>query len=348
MGDVVLKPVRDLPEAAFVAEVSARLPMVATPVPTVDGGWVHDGWAATRWVDARPDLTRWDDVLGVGDELHAALAALAPAWPAELAARDSPWAVADRAAWREAAIPAAVQGLALDVADQALEAIPVLDERPAQVIHGDLAGNVLFPEARSPVVIDLSPYRRPVAFATAITVLDQVCWQGAPATRASRVGAADLARAVVYRVVAAALHSSAAGEAEATRAPSGARGLGAAEVGEREGAVVAEGEPGVVGDLPEVPVGIGERPGVAAVERLGGCAGDRRARRLRGGDDGVDLGAACGRSAPRRRRRSHSRRGSGTPASAASFVRLHSTSAMPPAWKNTVSSTSWPRHPSAS
>ena len=39
---------------------------------------------------------------------------------------------------------------------------------------------------------------------------------------------------------------------------------------------------------------------------------------------------------------------SGTPASAATLARLHSTNASPPAWKKTVSSTSWPCHPSCS
>jgi hypothetical protein len=37
-----------------------------------------------------------------------------------------------------------------------------------------------------------------------------------------------------------------------------------------------------------------------------------------------------------------------TPESAASFSRAQSTTTAPPDWKNTVSSISWPRQPSAS
>src|ERR1700750_1173641 len=58
---------------------------------------------------------------------------------------------------------------------------------------------------------------------------------------------------------------------------------------EDERAVVLEGEARVVGDLPHVAVEVGEVPGVAAVEGLGGGFGDRRAGRLGGGEDRVDL-----------------------------------------------------------
>ena len=68
------------------------------------------------------------------------------------------------------------------------------------------------------MVIDLSPYRRPVEFSTAIAVLDQICWQGAPADRTRLVDRDDLGRAVVFRVVAGALQSDAASNAALERA----------------------------------------------------------------------------------------------------------------------------------
>lgn len=216
VGDVVLKLVGDPVEAEFIAAVSAQLPSIASPVRADDAGWTHDGWAATRWVDAQPDPARWDEVLHAGDELHAALAALDRPWPPALDARTSPWAIADRVAWGEGALPD-LAGIAERVSRRALAAATGGLE-PRQVIHGDLAGNVLFPIHGPPVVIDLSPYRRPVSYATAVTVLDQVCWHGAPAERTGVVAPTQLARAIVFRVVAAALQSPAAGAAEAVRA----------------------------------------------------------------------------------------------------------------------------------
>src|ERR1700761_200368 len=45
---------------------------------------------------------------------------------------------------------------------------------------------------------------------------------------------------------------------------------------QNEGAVFAQREARVVGDLPEVAIEVGEVPGVATVEGLGGGLGDRR------------------------------------------------------------------------
>lgn len=50
---------------------------------------------------------------------------------------------------------------------------------PAQLIHGDLTGNVLFLDGNTPAVIDLSLYWRPVAYAAGIVVADALVWEGA-------------------------------------------------------------------------------------------------------------------------------------------------------------------------
>jgi hypothetical protein len=47
------------------------------------------------------------------------------------------------------------------------------------LIHGDVTGNVLFDDHLPPLVIDLSPYWRPPAFASAIVVADAVAFEGA-------------------------------------------------------------------------------------------------------------------------------------------------------------------------
>jgi uncharacterized protein (TIGR02569 family) len=211
----VLKQSHDASEAAFVAALSGELPMVAAPV-AADGAWVLDGWTATAWVDGRPEPSRWDDVLEAGAHLHGALAALDATWPPALDERTTPWAIADRVAWGEQPLPDAVVGLAADVSQRARASMAPTDA-PTQVVHGDLAGNVLFPASGPPVVIDLAPYRRPVGFATAVAVFDQIAWHDAPLDRGHLVDHSDLARAVVFRVVAAALQSAASGEEEAHR-----------------------------------------------------------------------------------------------------------------------------------
>lgn len=213
---MVLKRAGDLAEADFVTALCSRLPMMAASLAAADGAWVCSGWTATAWVDGEPDPTRWDDVLKIGAELHGALAGLDPSWPEDLDGRTTPWAVADRVAWGEQPIPEAITGLAAEVAERALASAESGGAR-TQVVHGDLAANVLFPDSGPPVVIDLSPYRRPVGYATAVVVVDQVAWYGAPPARATLVDRSDLSRAIAFRVVAAALQSSSAGVEEARR-----------------------------------------------------------------------------------------------------------------------------------
>jgi hypothetical protein len=74
------------------------------------------------------------------------------------------------------------------------------------VIHGDLTGNVLFAPGVAPAIIDLAPYWRPPAFASAIVVADALVWEGADATLLEAVAHVErfeqyLLRALVYRAV---------------------------------------------------------------------------------------------------------------------------------------------------
>lgn len=74
-------------------------------------------------------------------------------------------------------------------------------------LHGDLLGNVLFAEGRSPAVIDWAPYWRPPGFGAAIAVMDAACWHDYPRTSlADHHGIPHwrqlLLRALVFRITA--------------------------------------------------------------------------------------------------------------------------------------------------
>ena len=76
----------------------------------------------------------------------------------------------------------------------------------AQLVHGDLGGNVLFAEGEPAAVIDFSPYWRPAGLALAIAAVDALMWSGAdPAILDELTGQRELdqllARALVYRLV---------------------------------------------------------------------------------------------------------------------------------------------------
>jgi hypothetical protein len=51
--------------------------------------------------------------------------------------------------------------------------------RPAQLVHADLGGNVLFAPGLAPAIIDFSPYWRPPGYAEAVAAVDAFLWFGA-------------------------------------------------------------------------------------------------------------------------------------------------------------------------
>lgn len=214
-GDLVLSPGRDPEVLDLLGPALARLAAdldtrpgrdqrdlrVAMPVPARDGEWVVDGWAATRFEPGTRLLTELSATRAVGAVLHAELARVVGRRPlAREAARDR-WAAAERVAFGEAPVPDGAPQLVRALLDR-LEGDPL---GPEQLVHGDLAGNILLDPRGAPVVLDVSPYWRPAAWAEAVWVLDSVLWWGADPEEiralAEGPGADALARAAIFRIL---------------------------------------------------------------------------------------------------------------------------------------------------
>ncbi|MCH1883262.1 hypothetical protein [Agrococcus sp. ARC_14] len=139
---------------------------------------------------------RWADIAAAGRSLRHELERVTePAW---VQARVDPWAAADRIAWEEDGLPRG--------APRWLQALAGRRARPdgtRTLIHGDLTGNVLLEPCQPPAIIDLSPYFRPVEYATAILVVDAVCFEKASPHTARLVTDEDahqlLLRAILFR-----------------------------------------------------------------------------------------------------------------------------------------------------
>jgi uncharacterized protein (TIGR02569 family) len=198
-GDLVFKRTVDAERGRWLGESLAGLDhsetvRIAEPVPTLDGEFVVDNWCAWRWLDGAPRRDAWNEILETSSHLHRALAHLS--WSPRAEGLD-PWSVADRAAWGESplTVPAALDALVAQLE-------PV--DHPRQVIHADLANNVVFHPGLPPGVIDISPFFRPAAYADAIVVADAIAWSGAPDELAERFlerhGPQLLLRAILFRV----------------------------------------------------------------------------------------------------------------------------------------------------
>lgn len=143
-----------------------------------DNSLLVDGWIARDYLEGEHEPHRWGDILGVGDALHAALAAVTREEAALMVdGRTDPWGVADRIAWDEHPMPNDAP-LRPDPLPRLLAARRPVAAR-SQLVHGDLSGNVLFAEGRPPGIIDFSPYFRPPEWALAVIAADCVMWFGA-------------------------------------------------------------------------------------------------------------------------------------------------------------------------
>jgi uncharacterized protein (TIGR02569 family) len=213
-GDIVIKPAGSALVARWTADLFSRLSgpgfRVPRPVRSAAGDWVAVGWVAWQWLPGAPAdwsgvSPRWRQLAAVSRAFHAALAGIpAPRW---LGRDDSPWTVADQVAWAERD-PADILGLAGEPLHGQLRSLlsalrPV--DLPAQLVHGDFGGNVLFAGRGPSAVIDFSPLRRPAGLAIAVAAVDALLWSGAdPEILDSLADEPQLdqllARALVYRL----------------------------------------------------------------------------------------------------------------------------------------------------
>lgn len=204
-GGVVLKPLDRSPEeleweADLVTRTKGEGFRLPRPVRAVDGSLTVGGWYASEFLAGRHEPGRWPEIIDAGKAFHAAVRS--EQRPAFFEWRTDPWSIGDRVAWGE--LPLGDFGAAEQVARLSAACVP-LGAR-AQLVHGDLTGNVLFAKGLPPAIIDLSPYWRPAPFAAAVVVTDALVWEGADASLVSELGHTDdagqyLARALIYRIV---------------------------------------------------------------------------------------------------------------------------------------------------
>jgi uncharacterized protein (TIGR02569 family) len=140
-------------------------------------------------------------VVAAGERLHHVLTG--ESRPDFLDRRDDPWSVADRVAWGEVTLDDAD---AVPYLSRLLACAGTASHLHAQLVHGDLTGNVLLARGLPPAVVDLSPYWRPTGYASAVVVADALVWEGADDTLVETLGhvaelGKHLARALAFRLV---------------------------------------------------------------------------------------------------------------------------------------------------
>lgn len=214
----MLKPTYDKEEAAWSQQVLAQITCnasfnVARPVAAQNGSWVHAGWMASKWVPGKTGPAgHWPELLGAARAFHRALINVPR--PGFVDRPRHRWAVADRVVW---------DGLEIEWIrdlqwryDLIREGLTPGSLSNSQIIHGDLAGNVLFTDAGPPTVIDFSPYWRPSRFSEAVAIVDGLLWYDQATAIAAWIPRDEefsqlLRRALIFRLAALNLNARSTG-----------------------------------------------------------------------------------------------------------------------------------------
>jgi len=177
-GNLVLKRADDPEEVTWKSELLAALPeegfRLARPVRAGSGEWICEGWMASEAVEGDHDGSRLAELVEAGRAFHGVLDGVPR--PGFFDRLNHRWARAHRVAWGEASVQA-LRPVAPRLAELQSMLRPV--SSPCQVIHGDLAGNVLFAPDLAPAILDFSPWWAPVGYAEGILLTDALLWFGA-------------------------------------------------------------------------------------------------------------------------------------------------------------------------
>jgi hypothetical protein len=215
-GFRVPRPLRTVAANGAAGNGAAGDWIAADSAPAASTGASAETWVAWPWLPGEPAdwagrSPLWPRLIAASRAFHAALAGrAAPPW---LGTDGSQWTTGDQVAWGERDPGSVLAGAPEPLAGQLRALLAALRpvRQPAQLIHGDLGGNVLFADGEPPAVIDFSPYWRPAGLALAVAAVDALMWSGADHAILGELAIqaghdpADfgqlLARALVYRLV---------------------------------------------------------------------------------------------------------------------------------------------------
>lgn len=204
VNDVVLKPVEDAEHTEWLLSVIDSINpkgyRLSKPVRSNRGTFVSEGWVCTRFEPGKEAAGHVYEKLKAAQRFHNDLS--------RISIRDfypvnNPWAKAHQIAWQTDVWPEEViaDSAAGSMIEELLLKVKRKERYNLQLVHADLAGNILFDESLPPLIIDFSPTAAPVEYAEAILVCDCIAWQGSKVSDIELLPNDDLYNEMILRAV---------------------------------------------------------------------------------------------------------------------------------------------------
>ncbi|MCD7034811.1 hypothetical protein LRR81_11200 [Metabacillus sp. GX 13764] len=211
VNNAVLKPVENALHSELLFTIIHSINPVGyrlyRPIKSNKGTFVSEGWSCTAFEQGQEVNGYIKEKLYVSRLFHHDLAAIKFKGILE---SDNPWSMAHRIAWQINELPEEVHPEAREIINNLLKKVHLKEQYHRQIVHSDLAGNILFDVVLPPLIIDFSPTIAPVEYAEAILVCDCIAWQDCPISEIDLLPEMRemFIRAVIFRLSAQAILSS--------------------------------------------------------------------------------------------------------------------------------------------
>ena len=178
VGQYVIKSTINEEETKWCAEIIQQLPQDAYRIPryqkTQDNQWIYQGWFVLEFIKGEQIKNNWEEKIRVCKGFNNLLTNIPK--PNFIDKRTDPWSIASKMTWEEMPLNY-IDGLRnyIDKISKYLQPITVKN----QIVHGDIAENMLFAKGLTPGVIDFTPIWRPKEYSLAIFIVDAITWQEA-------------------------------------------------------------------------------------------------------------------------------------------------------------------------
>jgi uncharacterized protein (TIGR02569 family) len=180
VGNFVLKPIEEPDKYSWTGAVleliSSHDLEISKPIRSLSGNFVQNGYGVTQFIEGEFYPGEIGMKIKACRLLHKLVESIKQ--PPQWSTWTSPWQWANQVASDEIEPPgdSDIRSISL-IKKIKLHYKPV--NLPVQLIHSDLAGNILFNKF-NPVVIDFSPDFRPAAYAEILLITDSIAWYEQP------------------------------------------------------------------------------------------------------------------------------------------------------------------------